>query len=150
MFFWRAALALVLLEIVVFAAVIGEIGFFAALGLWLLSVMIGGWLMQEQGLGVMARAQAAFDRGAVPVGELFESFCLFAAGALFILPGFVSDIIAFALLVPALRNVLRVKGAGYFGMKEADMRPYDDGVIDGVYERVQEKPGQIPPKSPEN
>ena len=150
MFFWRIALALVVLEIIVMGVVIDNIGFFPTLGLWVLSAMIGGWLVQEQGMATMTRAQASFDRGVLPMGEMFESLCLFAAGALFILPGFVSDAIAFALLIPFVRNLLRTKGATKFGLREENLRPRDDGVIDGVYERVPEQNERIAPKSPEN
>jgi len=150
MFFWRIAFALVLLEIVVLAVVIGEIGFFAALGLWVLSAFIGSWLIQEQGFGTLRRAQASFEKNIFPAGEIFESFCIFAAGLLLIMPGFVSDVVAFALLVPSFRNLLRQRGGAAFGLHEENIRASDDGVIDGVYERVPERTEQISPKSPEN
>ncbi len=150
MFFGRIALALAVVEIITFAAIIGEIGFWTTLGLWVLSALVGAWLMQEQGMATFKRAQASFERGQFPVDEMFESLCLFAAGALLILPGFVSDVFAFALLVPSFRNLLRSRGAKTFGLKEAPVRAYEDGVIDGVYERVPERTEQIPPKNPEN
>jgi UPF0716 protein FxsA len=148
MFFWKALPALILVEILVFAAVIGEIGFFATLGLWLLSAMIGGWLVNEQGLATLTRAQASFEKGVLPVGEIFDSLCLFAAGALLILPGFVSDVFAFAILVPGIRTILRTRGAPKFGLKEENLRPRDDSVIDGVYERVPERTEQIGSNNP--
>lgn len=150
MFFGRIALALAVVEIFVLAAIIGEIGFFATLGLWFLSALIGGWLMQEQGINTLRRAQASFDRGVLPVDELFESLCLFAAGALFIMPGFVGDLFAFALLAPSFRNLLRSRGGKTFGLRDAPQRPEEDGIIDGVYERVSDRAEQIAPKSPEN
>lgn len=150
MFFWRIVFALVLVEIFILAALIGEIGFFAVFGLWLVTAFFGGWLMQEQGMATLNRAQASLNRGALPVGELFEGLCVFGAGALLIMPGFVSDLVAFALLVPSFRNLLRIRGAKSFGLKEENIRAADDGVIDGVYERVSERPEQIVAKSPEN
>lgn len=150
MFFGRIALVLMVIEIFVLVAIIGEIGFFATLGLWLISALIGGWLMQEQGMSTLKRAQASFERGMLPVDELFESLCLFGAGALFIMPGFVSDFFAFALLVPSFRNLLRSRGGKTFGLKDAPLRPQEDGVIDGVYERVPERTEQIPPRTHEN
>lgn len=150
MFFWRIGGALALLEIVVLAMVIGEIGFFATLGLWLLTVFIGGWLIQEQGLETLRRAQASFERNIFPGAEIFEGFCVFAAGLLLIIPGFVSDIAAAALLAPSFRNLLRRRGGKTFGLREEDKPAHDDGVIDGVYERVPERTEQIAPKTPEN
>lgn len=150
MFFWRIGFALVLLEILVLAIVIGEIGFFATLGLWMLTAFIGGWLIQEQGFETLRRAQASFERNIFPASEIFEGFCVFAAGLLLIMPGFLSDIVAFALLAPSFRNLLRLRGGKAFGLREESMRSYDEGVIDGVYERVPERTEQIAPKSPEN
>jgi UPF0716 protein FxsA len=149
MLFRRIGFALVLLEIVSLAAVVGGIGFFAAMGLWFLTAFIGGWLIQEQGFETLRRAQASFERNVFPAAEIFESFCVFAAGLLLIMPGFVSDILAFALLVPSFRNLLRRRGGSAFGLREETMRARDDGVIDGVYERVPEHAVQIAPESPE-
>ena len=150
MFLGRIAFVLAVVEILVFAAIIGEIGFFATMGLWMLAAIIGGWLMQAQGMATLKRAQSSFDRGVVPMDEIFQSLCLFAASALLILPGFVSDLIAFALLVPSFRNLLRSHGAKTFGLQEETLRPYEDGVIDGVYERVPERAERIDVKDPEN
>jgi UPF0716 protein FxsA len=148
--FWKVLPVLILVEILVFVAVIGEIGFFSTLGLWLLSAMIGGWLVNKQGLAALTRAQASFEKGVLPMEEIFNSLCLFAAGALLILPGFVSDLFAFAILVPGIRSMLRIKGAPKFGLKEENLRPRDDRVIDGVYERVPERTEQISPKTYDN
>lgn len=152
MFFSRIAFALVLIEMLVLFAVIGEIGFFAAFGLWALSAVIGVWLIQEQGLATMRRAQESFNRGVLPMGDMFESLCLLGAGLLLIMPGFVSDVVAAALLVPSFRNLARRRGAKIFGLKEQQQpQPtYDDGVIDGVYERVPERNERISPKNLEN
>lgn len=150
MFFSRITFALVLIEIFTLFVIIGEIGFFAVLGLWALSAVAGMWLIQEQGIATMRRAQESLNRGAFPVGEMFGSFCLFGAGLLLIMPGFISDALAIALLVPAFRNLLRTRGAKTFGFKEDSMRAQDDGVIDGVYERVPERNEQIPAKNTEN
>lgn len=153
MFFWRIVFALILVEIfalIALIALIGEIGFFAVFGLWLVSAFFGGWLMQEQGMATLNRAQASLNRGTLPMGDLFEGLCVFGAGALLIMPGFISDIVALALLVPSFRNLVRTRGAKTFGLKEENMRASDDGVIDGVYERVPERTEQIMAKNPEN
>jgi UPF0716 protein FxsA len=109
--FFRIGFALVFVEILVLAAVVGEIGFFAALGLWFLTAFIGGWLIQEQGFETLRRAQVSFERNVFPAAEIFESFCIFAAGLLLIMPGFVSDTLAFAArsLVPQFAAPARRK-----------------------------------------
>ena len=138
MFFWQAGFGLVILEIITFGLVIGEIGFFATLALWICTAMLGGWLVREQGVATLIRTQASFDRGIVPVDDLFDSLCLFIAGALFILPGFISDGMAFMLLIPPFRTLLRTHLPKRFGLKEDAFKSHDDGVIDGDYVRVED------------
>jgi UPF0716 protein FxsA len=150
MFFSRIAFALLLVEAFGLFVIIGEIGLLATLGLWALSAVIGMWLIQEQGVATFGRVQAALSRGEIPVGEMYESLCGFGAGLLLIMPGFVSDILAIALLIPAFRNFLRMRSTPAAGFKPHSSRTYDDGVIDGVYERVPERVEQISPKTPEN
>jgi UPF0716 family protein affecting phage T7 exclusion len=149
MFFSRIALALFLAEVFGLFVVVGEIGFFATLGLWALSAVIGVWLIRRQGMTTFGRAQAAFSRGEIPVGEMYEGLCIFGAGLLLIMPGFVSDLLAVALFIPSFRNFLRIRTAPAAGFKAQATHTYDGDVIDGVYERVPERMDQIPPKTPE-
>ncbi len=138
MIFWQAGLGLIILEIFTFGLVIGKIGFFTTLLLWICTAALGGWLVREQGLATLVRAQASFDRGTVPVDDLFDSFCFFVAGTLFILPGFVSDAFAFMLLIPWIRSQLRTRAPHAFGLKGDGFKSHEDGVIDGEYVRVEE------------
>ena len=150
MFFWQAGMVLIVAEIFAFVAVVDEIGFFPTLLLLILSAVLGGTIVRAQGIATLMKAQKSFDGGAMPVDQIFESFCLLIAGLLFILPGFISDVIAFALLIPMVRKTVREKSAGKFGLKEEAFRPRDDGVIDGNYEVVEETPVQILPHKPQN
>ncbi len=147
MVFWYGFFALLVAEIITFGIVADEIGFFGTLGLCFLSALAGGLLVKMQGMVTLTRAQESLDRGITPMGALFDGICLFAAGMLFIFPGFVSDLLALCLLVPQIRHILRQHGAKFFNLKEQDLHPRDDGVIDVVYERVEEKPQQLPKDS---
>lgn len=95
-----------LLEIVAFIEVGDWIGTGPTIALVVLSVVLGSVLLRRQGLSVLRRAQAAADRGEVPVGAAFEGFCVVVAAFLLILPGFLSDMVGLALFVPVLRNAL--------------------------------------------
>ncbi|PZQ49171.1 MAG: hypothetical protein DI551_00165 [Micavibrio aeruginosavorus] len=150
MFFWQGAVGLLLLEFFVFFAVISKIGLVKTFLLWMISAIIGSWLVRRQGLETFIKIQTALNRGTVPVDEIFDGFCLFAAGALLILPGFVSDIVAFFLLVPQIRQLLRK----YIPEGTlATSAGADSDVIDGSYVRVEEsvefieKPNDVPPKN---
>lgn len=132
------------LEVVTFAFVIGEIGFAHTFLAWIFSALLGGFLVKRQGMLTLTKARAAFEKGLTPVDELFESLCLLSAGALFILPGFISDIFAFFLLIPMMRGTIRAKGTKIFGLKEGAFKTRDDGVIEGDFVRVEEDPTQLP------
>ncbi len=144
----RAGLLLVIAEILLFVVIAGAIGFFTAFGFLLLSALAGGFLVRAQGLNTLMKAQQSFDRGAMPVDTIFESLCLLIAGILFIIPGFISDLLAFALLFPMVRKTVKERSAVKFGFGEEVFRPRDDGVIDGTYEVIEEDPAKIPPRKP--
>lgn len=122
-------------EVFVFLQVGDEIGILQTLLLCLLTAIIGGALVRHQGLGTLFRARAEMNDGRLPVTELFDGLCLVAAGAMLITPGFVTDTIGFALLVPAFREVLRHWAARHF--KLVQTATYDDGVVEGEYVRVE-------------
>jgi UPF0716 family protein affecting phage T7 exclusion len=50
------------------------------------------------------RAELAAER--IPSNSIIDTFCLMAAGCLFIFPGFISDALAILLLIPGLRHIL--------------------------------------------
>jgi UPF0716 protein FxsA len=50
---------------------------------------------------------AALDTGEVPTTDLLDGVLVLAAGALLIVPGFITDIIGLALLVPPVRKLVR-------------------------------------------
>ncbi|MGH1397776.1 MAG: FxsA family protein [Alphaproteobacteria bacterium] len=131
-----------LLELAVFGAVSEHIGVWSALLFALLTAIIGGNLVRAQGLQTIAGMKASADAGQVPLTEIFDGFCLVAAGALLITPGFLTDGIGFALLVPKLREILRgvikehTSWAAAGGSYTHSGMPRDPDVIEGEFERV--------------
>jgi UPF0716 protein FxsA len=65
---------------------------------------VGTWLLRIQGLGTLARVQAANRSGQLPATELVEGLILLVAGVLLLTPGFFTDACGFLLLVPAFRQ----------------------------------------------
>lgn len=148
MFFWQIGMVLAGIEILLLALAVSEIGFFAVLGLLLLSAFAGGFLVRTQGMMTFIKAQRAMDGGFFPMDEIFQGLCILTAGFLFMLPGFLSDLAALALLFPMVRKMIRSKSAGKFGLKDEPYRQRDDGVIEGSYVVVEEEilpPRQLPP-----
>ncbi len=80
-----------------------------ALLMALFTAVLGGFIVRYQGIQTMATAQRSLKRGQIPSKELFDGLCLVAAGATLITPGFITDALGFALLIPAVRDALRKK-----------------------------------------
>ena len=148
-------LLLPIAEIAVFIEVGDWIGAGPTIGLVFVSAILGSLLIRWEGLSVLMRAQEAAERGEVPVGAVFEGFCVVAAGILLIIPGFLTDIVGLLLFVRPLRNALgrwlfeRLKGSASFRVhgrmggqnwsNNPGRDPFDrppSGVIDVDYHEV--------------
>ena len=110
-----------LIEIGVFISVGGEIGVAWTLILCVLTAILGGALVRYQGLHTLVSARQRLDAGALPVDALFDGLCIIVAGALLLTPGFVTDTVGFALLVPQFRRLLMHYGSK-IGEKHFEMR----------------------------
>lgn len=108
-----AALLLVLfvvvpiVELYVLIQVGSWLGAGPTIGLVLLFMVAGVLLVKYEGLGLWARFRAQIERGVVPTDELIDGLLVLLAGVLFVLPGFVSDLVGLLLLVPPLRTLAR-------------------------------------------
>jgi UPF0716 protein FxsA len=102
-----ALIAVPLVEIAVFIRVGDTIGLWPTLVAVVATAVAGAALIRAQGIATLARARDTMSRGQVPLGELFDAFCLLIAGALLLTPGFVTDAVGLALLLPAVRRTLQ-------------------------------------------
>lgn len=91
-------------EIAVFVQVGSRIGVGMTLLLVVASAVIGIWLVRAQGFATATRVQAMIARGESPAMGMLEGLALLAAGVLLVLPGFLTDIAAFVLLIPPFRR----------------------------------------------
>mgnify|MGYP000362626452 CR=1 FL=1 len=82
------------------------VGAGSTLLLIVLSALAGSILLRQQGLHTLLRARQRLDRGELPLQELLEGLLLAIAGALLLTPGFFTDGVGIALLVPPLRLLL--------------------------------------------
>jgi UPF0716 protein FxsA len=132
-------------EIALLVHVGGLIGTWQTIGLVVLTAVIGTALFRAQGFRVLIRTQDVLAQGGFPAKELFDGICILVAGVLLLTPGFVTDTLGLALLVPGLRvwigRVLwhMVRRSGHFEMhvggSSHSTRPYasEDDVIEGEY-----------------
>jgi len=83
-----------------------RIGALVTIGLVLMTAMIGLALLRRQGVSTLMRANQRMQSGQLPAQEMVEGIFLAVGGALLLTPGFVTDAIGFACLIPGLRHVI--------------------------------------------
>lgn len=141
-----------IIELWVLIAVGREIGALATIGLVFLMAALGLALLRLQGIRTLFRGRARLARGELPAREMVEGMMLAFCGVLLIIPGFVTDAIALACLLPGVRHLLVVgllrrswvvgrQGAStFYGQSKprGGRRPGDDS-IDAEYWREDEQ-----------
>jgi UPF0716 protein FxsA len=152
MWLMLAILAIPVIEIAIFIQVGGLIGVWLTLALVLLSAAVGILLVRSQGVLTLSRLRQSMAELSDPSEQLAHGAMILFAGALLLIPGFFTDILGFALLIPPvrlatfrwLRGRIRIKG---FAMGRSAGRPAgDDGVIDGEFEELPQ--GKLPTHQP--
>jgi len=91
-------------EIYLLLQVGGIIGAIPTIFLVVLTAVLGAWLLKQQGLATLRRFQASLAQGTLPAYEMVEGPILLVGGALLLTPGFITDIMGFACLIPQLRR----------------------------------------------
>jgi UPF0716 protein FxsA len=99
-----AVFALIALaEVTTFFWVGSRIGLGWALGLAIATALIGAFLVRRAGLSIFNRIRGKINQGQVPGRELSDGAAILVAGAFLISPGFITDVLGFLLLTPAVR-----------------------------------------------
>jgi len=104
-------LAVPVIEIALFIQVGGLIGVWPTIGLVLLSAAMGAALLRAQGLSALGQVQARLQAGEDPGPALAHGALILVAGLLLLTPGFFTDALGLALLVPPLRAAV-IRHAG--------------------------------------
>ena len=130
-----------LIEIALFIQVGGAIGLWSTLGVVVLTAIIGTYLMRAQGAAAMADIRSSFNDMNDPTEPLAHGAMILFSGALLLTPGFFTDAVGFALLVPAFRSAAfrwlrkRVKVQSFSAQQTTHgfQRPASDDVVNGDY-----------------
>ncbi len=96
-----------LIELMLFLQIGSRIGLLATIATVVLTGIIGASLTKSQGLQVLSKYQKALAEGRMPHAEVIEGLMILVAGAMLLTPGFLTDAIGFALLIPSVRAAVR-------------------------------------------
>src|SRR5690554_4539994 len=83
-----------------------EIGALNTILLIILTGFLGAALARSQGLELLFKIQNELNRGSLPAGALFQGFLLMLGGVLLIVPGFFTDIVGLAMVMPGTRSLM--------------------------------------------
>ncbi|MGY6499834.1 MAG: FxsA family protein [Acidimicrobiales bacterium] len=107
-------LALPFVELFVIVQVARAVGTPQTLVALLVVSIVGAWLVKVAGLGVWRRFTTTAARGEMPHREVVDGVLLLMAGALLLIPGFVTDLVGLVFVFPPTRAVVRTALIGRF------------------------------------
>lgn len=96
-----------IVEIVLLVWIARETSILLVLGLVIGVAVAGAWLARRQGVQALSRITRDVQAGRAPADAMLDGLLIFLAAALLILPGFLSDVMALVLLVPASRGIVK-------------------------------------------
>ena len=146
-------LAVPLIEIALFVQIGGAIGLGWTLAIVILTAILGTALVRSQGTVVLGQVRGSFEELKDPTEPLAHGAMILFSGALLLTPGFFTDAVGFALLVPGIRSVVfkfvrsRINVEQVqFGSRASGFSPHRQGyspppggptVIDGEFEEIE-------------
>jgi len=128
-------------EIYLLLGVGSIIGAFPTILLVVFTAVLGAWLLRQQGFATFRRFQESLARGEIPAYEMIEGPLILVGGALLLTPGFITDVLGFACLIPATRKkiaqyiiehyLILAQASGGFGYTKAA----ENNVLEGEFRK---------------
>lgn len=166
MWIFLLLVAVPIIEIALFIEIGGALGLWPTLGIVVLTAFVGTVLLRSQGFAALSGLQNKIQTGEDPTGALAHGALILVAGVVLLTPGFFTDAVGLALLVPPVRAMvirflakritmvhLRSHGPGapngaqHGSPHGQPQRPQGGGeTIDGTYEPI----GDDAPKGPDD
>lgn len=149
MWLLAAFVAVPIIEIALFIWVGGLIGVWMTLLLVVAAAVLGMALVRNQGFAQLQRLQSSLEGRGDPAAPLAHGAMILLSGILLIIPGFFTDALGLALLVPAIRTLvydrlrrrMNVASVSIGGM-QADFRSSFPGGFSDPQGRPGDYPGQ--------
>lgn len=149
-------LAMPIIEIFLLIQIGSAIGAWTTIAIVIITAVLGTWMLRQQGMATLNKARGKMSGGQLPAFEMMEGMALGVGGALLLTPGFVTDAIGFACLIPVTRKLLigflsrRVNLVSMSAGGAAQSHPDKSQVNQGQANQGQSRPqsGQSPGKKP--
>ena len=136
-------------ELLAFLLMAALIGWFWAAGLFIATSVVGVLLLRRFGRADLDRLRTAFARDGIRALHLeTPGMATMLAGILLIFPGFITDLLGAALLLPAVRRWAAAKLATF--ARSSRRTPRDDRVIElepGEWHQIPDRGRRRPRKS---
>ena len=141
MYLFIAFVMVPIIEIALFIQVGDAIGMWPTLGIVILTAFLGTWLVRTQGRMALQQLQASFSTMKDPTEPLVHGAMILVAGVLLLTPGFFTDAVGFALLLPPVRMAVFRFLRGRINIQGFQTGPRPgfpgDDIIDGDFGEVQ-------------
>ncbi|MBD3665222.1 FxsA family protein [Sulfitobacter aestuariivivens] len=144
-----AFIAVPLIEITLFIQIGGAIGLGWTLAIVILTAILGTVLVRSQGAAALGQLQSSFNELRDPTEPLVHGAMILFSGALLLTPGFFTDAVGFALLVPQIRQAVyqairarvKVQGFNTTGHRQHPHQPpnANGDVIDGEFHEISDE-----------
>ena len=95
-----------LTEIYLMIKIGSVIGAFNTISITILTAIVGMYFAKLQGIVTLRSALQNLRSNKKPISDILSGFCLLIAALFLILPGFLTDMIGFLLLIPFTRNFI--------------------------------------------
>jgi UPF0716 protein FxsA len=138
-----------IIEIALFIEVGGRIGTWPTVAIVVLTAVVGTVMLRRQGLAALRGLQHRLAAGENPGRVLADGAMILVAGVLLITPGFLTDAVGLALLVPAVRGwlwdrleprltIVHVAARGSDARSGRAQRAWPGGqTVEGEYEEIE-------------
>ena len=122
-----------LIEIYLFIKIGSSIGAFNTISLILITAIVGVYYARYEGLNTLKSAISQIVTNKLPIYEIISGAALAFAALLLIIPGFLTDIIGFLLIIPITRKFFIKNISSKFDRKKNN-KNVNENIIEGSFE----------------
>ena len=125
-------IAVPVLELALLIKIGQWIGVWTTVALVVTMAFTGILIISQQSFTVLRRTLESVSEGRPPVAQVLDGLFLMVAGALFLTPGLMTDVLALLLLVPPVRQAVARWSIGHLLRTRMDLGDEEERAPDGL------------------